>query len=254
MITILAPSKTMDFTGDHVPVEASRPSFEEEAKEIVNALRSYDRPALSDLMDISAQLADLTYERILNFTEGSGNTSGRPAIFAYTGDVFANMDIARYNATHLEFAQNHLRILSGLYGILRPLDEIRPYRLEMQTKLAVGKARDLYKFWGEKLSTALLEELKEESSPYIVNLASKEYLRALPGKEIQKQMLDIDFKEFRDGQYKTIAIYAKKARGMMADFIIKNKIDRPEDLKAFDREQYHYNEPLSEDQKLVFTR
>jgi len=254
MIAILAPTKTMDFSSSHAEVPLSRPSFEEEALEIVSALEQYDRAGLSDLMDISAQLADLTFERIHTFKNSGKEASERPALFAYKGDVFANMSIPDYDPTQLEFAQNHLRILSGLYGILRPFDRIRPYRLEMQTKLPIGKAKDLYKFWGEKLSSALLTEIKKEDTPFVINLASNEYLRALPGKEIRKQMIDIDFKEFRDGEYKTIAIYAKKARGMMADFIIKNKIDRQEDLKAFDSEQYHFNERLSEDQKLVFTR
>ncbi len=254
MIAILAPTKTMDFAPGTLPDEHTRPRFEEQACKIIEVLRSYDKPGLSDLMDISEQLADLTHQRIRNFQKEPGRKNSRQALFAYKGDVYANMQVDSYTRDELLFAQEHIRILSGLYGILRPLDLIQPYRLEMQTPLSVDKHKDLYKFWGEQLSNALLEDIRGQQTPMIINLTSNEYLKALPGKDIKKSLIHIDFKEFRDGQYKTIAIYSKKARGLMADFIVRNKIDRPEDLKAFDTEQYHFNERLSEDKTFVFTR
>jgi len=254
MIAILAPTKTMDFTRGSLPEEQTRPYFEDVAYKIIEALHAFDKPGLSDLMDISEQLADLTHQRIRNFKKEPEKPNSRQALFAYKGDVYANMQVDSYTHDQLLFAQDHLRILSGLYGILRPLDLIQPYRLEMQTPLSVDKQKDLYKFWGEQLSNALLEDIREQQTPMIINLTSNEYLKALPGKEIKKSLIDIDFKEFRDGQYKTIAIYSKKARGLMADFIIRHQIDLPEDLRAFDIEQYHFNESLSDEKTFVFTR
>lgn len=254
MIAILAPTKTMDFTRGSLPEEHTRPRFEDEAYKIIEALHAFDKPGLSDLMDISEQLADLTHQRIRNFKKEPEQPNSRQSLFAYKGDVYANMQVDSYTHDELLFAQDHLRILSGLYGILRPLDLIQLYRLEMQTPLSVDKQKDLYKFWGEQLSNALLEDIREQQTPMIINLTSNEYLKALPGKEIKKSLIDIDFKEFRDGQYKTIAIYSKKARGLMADFIIRHQIDRPEDLRAFDIEQYHFNESLSDEKTFVFTR
>ena len=205
-------------------------------------------------MDVSDKIAELNYERFQQFSTPFSTENARQALFAFKGDVYTGIDIENYNCKELDFAQDHLRILSGLYGLLRPLDLIQPYRLEMKTKLKNPRGKDLYTFWGDRLAKELTKELESQKQAVLVNLASNEYFKAINKKELKADIITPVFKEHKNGKYSVIAIFAKKARGMMSDFIIKNKIEDPERLKTFKQEGYEFSEPQSKGNELVFIR
>ena len=254
MIVLLAPSKSMNFTDNIQFDEHTQPRFTKEANSLVNILQNYSPEDISKLMNVNEKLAKLNFDRFQQFQANHAPDNARQAILAYRGDVYDGIDIANYDKDNFKFAQEEVRILTGLYGILRPLDLIQPYRLEMSTKLPNDKGDDLYQFWEDKLTNAINEDLKNHKQQYIINLASNEYFKALDKQKLQGKLVTPVFKENKNGKYKTIAIYAKKARGMMTDYIIRNRITNPEHLKGFDREGYTYNESMSSDKELVFIR
>lgn len=248
MISILSPSKKQDFDVS-APTNTTQPRFLSEAETLMQELRTLSRPQIGELMSISDKLASLNFDRFQQFDPPFTNANAKPAVLAFRGDVYDGLDADSLSEESLAFAQEHLRILSGLYGILRPLDLIQPYRLEMKTKLANPEGDDLYEFWGDKLA----EQINSETDT-LINLASNEYFKALPNKTLDVRLITPVFKELKGEKYKVIAIYAKKARGAMARFIIENRIDTPEDLKNFQWEGYAFHNELSKKNEWVFTR
>jgi hypothetical protein len=233
----------------------SESDFRKESEQIMKKLSAQSKKKLMDLMSISDNLGELNYERnqIWEFPE-EGNEHAKQAVLAFTGDVYIGMNPKVFSKTDVEYAQNHLRILSGLYGLLRPMDLILPYRLEMGTDLKIGTKKNLYDFWGNKIAKAINESLKGHEEKVLVNLASNEYFKAVKAKEIEGEIISPEFKDEKNGKLKIISFYAKKARGMMSNYIIKNKIAHVEDLKGFDYEGYRFNQELSTPNKPVFTR
>ena len=253
MLMLISPAKTLDYTGADFD-RSTLPAFLERSEALVNQLSGYSTEELSDLMKISDKLAGLNYQRFQDFETPFTLENAKQALLVFKGDVYKGMTVEDYTEEDLAFAQDHLRILSGLYGVLRPLDLMQPYRLEMGTKLATEKGKNLYEFWGSQISNLLNAELKDDGDPCVVNLASKEYFKSVDLKTLQARVLDIEFKENKDGEYKIVAIYAKRARGLMADYVIRNRVDTVEALQGFDSEGYTFRDALSEPDCWVFCR
>jgi cytoplasmic iron level regulating protein YaaA (DUF328/UPF0246 family) len=254
MIAILSPAKKLDFKQKVPSAKSSEILFSDEAATLAKKLKEFSPDELMKMMKISRQLGELNAERFFQWHWPYSEKESRQAIYSFNGEAYNGLDAYSLNKKETDTAQNQLRILSGLYGMLRPLDMIMPYRLEMGTKLSNDKGKDLYEFWGEKLTNQLNQDLKQGKHKALVNLASQEYYKALDSEKIEKPIITPVFKENKNGEYKVISIYAKKARGMMVRFIIQNKLTEPEDLKAFDEDGYHFNNELSEASQMVFTR
>ncbi|WP_462317490.1 peroxide stress protein YaaA [Marinilabilia sp.] len=254
MLAILSPAKKLDFKSDLPQKRNTQIRFPDEAAELIDQLRSFSPKELMDLMSISQNLANLNAERFHQWHWPYDEKEGRQAIYAFNGEAYNGLDAYSLKSQEIDSAQQHLRILSGLYGLLRPLDLILPYRLEMGTKLENEAGKDLYKFWGNKITEQLNEDLKKGNHKALINLASQEYFKAIDSEKVLKPIITPVFKENKNGEYKVISVYAKKARGMMVRFIIQNKLTDPEELKAFDIDGYHFNNDLSEGNEMVFTR
>ena len=254
MHIIISPAKKID-SKTKIPVNThTNIRFPDEATILANILRNKSRDELAGLMSISSSLAKLNYDRYQNWHYPYNREESRQAIFAFKGDVFTAMDAYRFSKANINFAQKHLTVLSGLYGLLRPLDLILPYRLEMGTKLKNLKGDDLYKFWGDKITILLNEDMAENSSEVLINLASNEYFKSINTKQLKAKVITPIFKNSKNGEYKIISIFAKKARGMMTKYIIENEITNPEDLLGFNDDGYYFNSNLSTPDKPVFTR
>lgn len=254
MIAILSPAKRMDVDYTKGLVESTEPRFLEEASELVEKLRNYDVEGIKELMNVSDQIAELNHQRFAEWEAAPYEARSIPAILAFQGDVYRGFGAEELTADKLKEAQDRVRILSGLYGILRPLDRILPYRLEMSTKLPNRAGKDLYAFWGNKLTEALGADLEADPDGVLVDLASNEYSKVIDKKGLDARVITPQFKEKKEGGYKTVAMKAKRARGLMARFMVDEDLQQPEDLKAFDREGYRFNEELSEGDKWVFTK
>lgn len=254
MIAILSPAKTLEFNKRYKTVEYTQPIFKEEALELIEELRQYSPPDLEGLMKVNAELAELNFFRHLEWKEEHNIDNSKQAVLAYHGAVYQGLGAETFNTRQLKFSQLHLRILSGLYGVLRPLDIVQPYRLEMGAKLKNIKGKDLYYFWREIITGYFNEEFSKSSDRVLINLASNEYFSVIDGKWLNAEVYTPIFKEYRNGIYRNITIYAKRARGLMARFIIENEIDKVCDLMAFEEEGYEFNKNLSNDRELVFTR
>src|SRR5690606_26757626 len=209
---------------------------------------------LTELMTVSENIAALNHERFRNFTTPFTPENAKQALLAFKGDVYTDIEVENYSTKEFDFAQDHLRILSGLYGLLKPLDLIQPYRLEMKIKLKNSRGKDLYEFWGERITKAINADLEKNKESVLINLASNEYYKVINPKKIKGEIITPVFKDHKDGQYKIIAFYAKRARGMMANFIIKKGLRNPEELKTFEEGGYEYSEPLSNEKEWVFIR
>lgn len=255
MILVISPAKTLDLSEDtRYTQRHSQPLLLDESKRLVDQLMQLDPHALGELMHISDDLAKLNYDRYQQFTTPFSPKNAKQALLTFNGDVYTGLDLATYQESEFDYSQQHLRILSGLYGVLRPLDLIQPYRLEMGTRLRNERGKNLYEFWGERITLALRQDLAEQGATNLVNLASQEYFKSVNTTSLGVRVITPQFKEIRDGQAKTIAIYAKQARGVMCDYAIKEKITDPEALKGFTGMGYHYNEAASELDNWVFTR
>ena len=249
MLAIISPSKTQDFsTPDIQDHTLTRQLDESEA--LVKILKQKTQEELSKLMSISEKLATLNYTRFQDFSTPFNFNNAKQALLAFKGDVYNGIDAPNLSKKDLTFAQDNLRMLSGLYGVVRPLDLIAPYRLEMGTKLANPRGKNLYEFWGSKIS----ELLNEDESEVIINLASNEYFKGIDKKTLKPKIINVVFKEFKGDKYKIIGIYAKRARGLMVQYIIKNRIQNSQDLKSFAMEDYRFKEELSDSTTWVFTR
>lgn len=254
MIVVISPAKTLDFEEKDSNLPMSEPRFLDKSQEIIDEIINYDSYSLEKLMKISTKLATLNRDRFQKWTT-SLDTS-KQALLAFRGEVYRGMDVGSLSHSELFYANEHLRILSGLYGVLRPLDGINEYRLEMGTKLKVNGLKDLYQFWDTTLEESLIEELKSHSNKTIINLASNEYFKAIEGLKNSDKVKVVTpiFKEYRNDKYKIITLNAKKARGMMTRYIIQNEIENIEDIKKFDIDGYSFNEDMSNENELVFTR
>ncbi|CAM1347314.1 peroxide stress protein YaaA [Tenacibaculum insulae] len=252
MKIIISPAKSLDFENKANTDLYTQPRFLEQSAKLNKKLKTLSRKKLSDLMKISDDLASLNYERNQNWKTPFDLENAKQAVFSFTGEVFRGIDVATIAEDKLPVMQHKLRILSGLYGLLKPLDLIQPYRLEMGTKLKVGRTENLYKFWDNTLVNSLNDELKTDE--LLVNLASSEYFKALPKKVLKVPMITPVFKDFKNGQYKTIMTFAKKARGLMVRYIIENDIQTIEGLKGFNTNGYGFSEKMSTKTELVFTR
>lgn len=258
MIIILSPAKTLDFSPIHQSMLHSKPVFNKEADYLAATLNSFTPDQLGKLMSISSKLADLTFERYQKWNAKETINATKQAVFTYHGEAFEGLNATTFNDEELNFAQQHLRILSGLYGILSPLDIIRPHRLEMAARLKNKLGKDLYAFWKDKITAQLKKELRGyktiSKQPVLINLASGEYSSVIDTAKLNARIITPVFKEYKDGNYAIVSFYAKRARGMMSRFIIQNGITDPEQMKLFDSEGYYYNDILSKNDNWLFTR
>ncbi len=252
MKLVLSPAKSLDYESKLPTQRFSEACFLSEAKRINDLLKEKSPKALSKLMSISENLGQLNYQRNQEWHLPFNEDNARPAIYAFNGDVYRGLDAYNIPTNKLDKLQDTVRIISGLYGLLKPLDLIQPYRLEMGTKFPVGKKKNLYEFWQKMVTQALNEELID--GELFLNLASNEYFKAIDTKALKVPVIHINFKEFKSGQYKTIAIYAKLARGLMTRFIIDTDAETLDDIKKFNYEGYAYDDNLSSEKELVFTR
>ena len=252
MKIIISPAKSLDFEINAKTNVFTQPSFLKESSLLNKKLKDLSKKKLSDLMKISPALADLNYDRNQNWHQPFSLENSKQAIYAFTGEVFRGIDIASLAEEKIPLLQDRLRILSGLYGLLKPLDLIQPYRLEMGTRISVGKADNLYKFWDSNLADALNNEMKD--GDLLINLASSEYFKAVPKKVLKASMITPIFKELKNGDYKIVMTYAKRARGLMVRYIIENNVNTLEELKGFTTDNYAFTESLSTETELVFTR
>lgn len=253
MILLISPAKTLDFSGADL-ASYSEPRLLDHSAQLVALLRRKSARELMRLMSVSERLADINYHRYQHFATPFTPENAKQAILAFKGDVYTGLQAEDFSADELAFAQRHLRILSGLYGVLRPLDLMQAYRLEMGTRLSNGHGKNLYEFWGDEITEVINQDLAEQGEEVIINLASQEYFRAVNVEKLKGRLYHIHFKENRDGQYKVIAFHAKKARGLMCRFVIRNRLRDPADLKGFDLDGYFFNEDLSSETDWVFIR
>ena len=254
MLIILSPAKTLDYDTPLVSDTYTLPERRQQSAILVDALRELSAPQLAKLMSISQDLATLNQERFKHWGGRFTQKNSRPAIFAFKGDVYRGLDVSSFSEADLEFAQEHLRILSGLHGVLRPLDRMQPYRLEMGTAINVGEHKDLYGFWGDSLARALDKQLDSLGKKQLVNLASKEYFKAVDTAALRAQVITPQFKEWRRGAFRIVSFSAKRARGLMAAWAIKKRVQHARQLKKFNLEGYGFNEELSSELEWVFTR
>lgn len=255
MIAILSPSKTQDFESPLVTQSFTEGRFHKESEELVKILQKYPQEDLMKLMSISENLAQLNYDRFQEFEREYTELNSRQALLAFKGDVYTHIEVDQYSEDDFQFAQKHLRTISGLYGLLRPLDRMQPYRLEMKTGLMNERGKNLYEFWGSELRETLEKDLSEQGDKIVVNLASKEYSKALQLKKIDADVINVAFKEEKPGEEpKIIALFAKLARGMMANYIVKNRLSDPEQLKEFSQTGYAFQKDFSNEGEYVFVR
>lgn len=252
MLILTSPAKTLDLKSEVPLIRSSVPEFISEASKLQEYLDNLSLPELRKLLETSEKLAVLNFDRFKNWSENHNNKNSRPALFTYKGHVFQQLDLENYSDKELNYSQKSLRIITGLYGVLKALDLIQPYRLEMANKLRVDGHKTLQSFWMDKITESLNEEIKKENHKYLINVASKEYSNAIDFKALNCEYFHIDFKQKRDGIVKTIGLYAKKARGLMIDYCIKNNIKTIEEVKNFCEEGYTLLD--GKDNKLTFLK
>ena len=254
MIIVISPSKTLDFEKPNSQETFTQPEFVKEAAILIKPLRKLRVDQLMRLMDISPKLAQLNQERYYLWRPEFTTETARQALYAFRGDVYTGLDADTLLPSDIVAAQKQLRILSGLHGVLRPLDLIRPYRLEMGISLAVSKNRNLYEFWWKKITARIREDLNKSGTNLLINLSSVEYFKVIDFKKLKAEIVSPEFRETKEGTYKMVSFFAKKARGMMTRFILQNGIDSEEQLQAFDIDGYCFNGQLSQKGRPVFTR
>jgi len=254
MIITLSPSKGQDFETPAVSDTYSLPQQLEQSQILIDSIRHFDVAAIRELMSVSENIASLNVQRFQDFSIPFTPENAKQALFAFKGDVYSTIEADRYDAPDLGFAQQHLRILSGLYGYLRPLDLIQAYRLEMKTRLENPRGHNLYSFWDNRITQLLNLDLQQQAEPTLVNLASNEYFKSIKVKNLQGRLLNINFKEHKNGKTRVIAIFAKRARGMMANWLIRNRIEHSERIKEFDLENYQFDADLSDQKQWTFSR
>lgn len=254
MLIVLSPAKTLDYEAPVNVAKATEPDFIPRSAELVSVLREMPPASIASLMKISDPLAQLNVARFASWSETFSHDNARQALLAFDGDVYDGLDARSLDRKQLDWAQRHLRVLSGLYGLLRPLDLMQPYRLEMGTKLANPRGRDLYAFWGDEITQALNKALAAAKSTALINLASEEYFKSVRPALLDVPVVTPVFEDWKGGKYKIISFFAKRARGMMARYAIEHGITDPEKLKGFDRDGYAFDKAASKPQQWVFRR
>jgi uncharacterized protein len=254
MLAILSPAKSLDYESALATRKFSEPAFVADSAILIDSLRQFDPKEISSLMGISDNLAELNHRRFAEWQPEFPKQCARPALLTFSGDVYLGLQGATLGERDFTWAQKHLRILSGLHGLLRPLDRIRPYRLEMGTQLKTERGKNLYQFWGDQVTDALNTALNEQSDNVLINLASDEYYRVLQPDRIEAQIIKIHFRDWKSGKYKFLSFFAKRARGSMARFIIDKRVKTLQGLRAFNYDGYQYNSDLSNGDDWVFTR
>ncbi|MFP4098292.1 MAG: peroxide stress protein YaaA [Alphaproteobacteria bacterium] len=254
MLALISPAKKLDFESEWSGSDYSQPELMDHARELVELLRGFSKTGLQSLMKLSDKLGTLNHARYQSFTTPFTPANARPAISAFRGDTYIGLDADTLGRDDMIFAQEHLRILSGLYGLLRPLDLMQAYRLEMGTKLHNSSGEDLYDFWGDLLTQCCNKTTKGHKNRAVINLASHEYIKAINPDKLESPFITCHFKEIRGGAAKVIGLYAKRARGAMARYLVKNRIEEPEALKRFDVEGYAYDKRSSDETNYVFMR
>jgi len=252
MLTLLSPAKSFDFESPARTALSSEPDFGAESTRLIKKVGTYSKKKLGELMSISAELAALNVSRYQKWSSTPESGTTKQAILTFNGEAYRGLNASEMDDEDLQFAQNHLRMLSGLYGVLRPLDLIQPHRLEMGTKLKYYGYKNLYEFWGDKITKRLNNDLG--GAEWLVNLASTEYFKSVQESKLKATVITPIFKDFSNGRYKVLMTYAKNARGVMANYIIKNRINDPEILKGFNENGYAFDEGQSEDNNWVFVR
>ena len=254
MLALLSPAKTLDLSPPPKGLPVTRPAFKKEIGVLMRRCKMLGVADLRKLMKLSEPLAELNHERFQVMSPRFTLGNSKAALLAFRGDVYRKLDATTLSRPDLLWAQDHLRILSGFYGLLRPLDLMQPYRLEMGTRLATDRGSNLYTFWGSRLADKLNAEHKKRPVAAVLNLASNEYIKAVPVERLAMPMITAQFQEWRDGKLKTIAFSAKKARGLMARFVVENRIEKPAELKRFAVEGYSFQPKRSSESQLVFAR
>ena len=254
MLMVISPAKTLDFESKPVTARFTQPQYLDHSQELIEQLRELSPAQISELMHVSDKIGGLNAARFGSWTPAFTPANAKQALLAFKGDVYTGLNAETFSEADFSYAQDHLRMLSGLYGLLRPLDLMMPYRLEMGTKLANARGKDLYAFWGTRISEWLNEALAEQGDDVLLNLASNEYFSAVKRTALNARIINTEFKDLKNGQYKIISFYAKKARGLMARYVIKERIRDPEQLKAFDYQGYRYSAEQSKPDSLVFLR
>jgi cytoplasmic iron level regulating protein YaaA (DUF328/UPF0246 family) len=254
MLTVISPAKTLDYETPPTTRKATQPQFIDRARQLVDDAREMSPQDIRALMGVSENIAELNHARFMNWSAPFSLDNAKQALLAFKGDVYTGLEAQTLNAAQLSFAQKHLCILSGLYGLLRPLDLMQPYRLEMGLKFSNSGSKNLYEFWGDDITVALNKQLKKSGSPVLVNLASNEYFKSVKAKSLDADIVTPVFKDLKGDKYKVISFYAKKARGQMARFIVDKELNEPDGLKKFRTDGYRYNKAESSARELVFTR
>ncbi|WP_396621395.1 peroxide stress protein YaaA [Marinobacter sp. W-8] len=253
MLMIISPAKTLDYESPLATETHTQPDFLDDACELIDQLKELEPHQVSNLMSISDKLGQLNAERFQSWHTPFTLDNARQAVLAFKGDVYTGLDAESFSSEDFSFAQKHLRILSGLYGLLKPLDLMQPYRLEMGTRFENTRGKDLYAFWGSKITDAL-NQLLASDDKVLVNLASNEYFKSVQKKHLDARLVTPQFKDWKNGQYKMISFYAKKARGLMCRYAIQNRITQADDLKGFNLDGYYFSEDQSDNNNWVFLR
>jgi cytoplasmic iron level regulating protein YaaA (DUF328/UPF0246 family) len=256
MILALSPAKSLNYQQEDIPFSPlTSTRFKTESFLLIKELRNLSRGDLAELMNISTPLADLNYQRFHSWRKSPNRSTVKPAAYAFDGDVYTGLDISTLPSERLEYLQEHVRILSGLYGLLRPMDLMQPYRLEMGTKLKIEEFKNLYEFWGNKITEAINKDMKKlQSEQVVINLASKEYFKSVRTKHLNYPVINIEFKDWKNDAYKVISFFAKKARGRMTREIVQNEISSAETIKQIQFDGYTFNPEFSNESNWTFTR
>ncbi|MBZ9582616.1 peroxide stress protein YaaA [Klebsiella quasivariicola] len=254
MLILISPAKTLDYQSPLATTRFTQPELLSESQQLINVARQLSAPQIGKLMSISDKLADLNATRFHDWHPDFTPQNARQAILAFKGDVYTGLQAETFTEDDFDFAQQHLRMLSGLYGVLRPLDLMQPYRLEMGIRLENPRGKDLYQFWGDTITDTLNQALQAQGDDIVINLASDEYFKSVKTQKLQGQLIKPVFLDEKNGKFKVISFYAKKARGLMSRYIIENRLTQPEQLKAFNSEGYFFDADTSEKGELVFKR
>ncbi|KAF1370858.1 peroxide stress protein YaaA [Yokenella regensburgei] len=254
MLILISPAKTLDYQSPLATQRYTQPELLDHSQKLIREARKLSAPQIGKLMHISDKLADLNATRFHDWHPDFTPDNARQAILAFKGDVYTGLQAETFSEADFDFAQQHLRMLSGLYGVLRPLDLMQPYRLEMGIRLENSRGKDLYHFWGDTITDKLNDALKAQGDDVIINLASDEYFKSVKPKKLQGQLIKPVFLDEKNGTFKVISFYAKKARGLMSRYIIENRLTKPEQLTGFDGEGYFFDEEASAKGELVFKR
>ncbi len=254
MLLVISPAKTLDYDTPPKTSRHSIPDYLDDAQVLINQAKKYSQPEIMKLMAVSEKIARLNFERFKAWHMPFTFENSKQAILAFKGDVYSGLNAETFSEKNFEFAQQHLRILSGLYGLLKPLDLMQPYRLEMGRKIDNERGKNLYEFWRETVTKGINAQIKKTGSKFLINLASNEYFKVINTKSLNAELITPAFKDYKNGQYKMMGVYAKKARGQLSRFVIENQLTDPEEFKKFNVDGYLFNKELSDGNSWIFTR